>query len=303
MSSNAIQRSEVCAVVVTYFPDAGCAENLAALAPQVGKVLVVDNGSSEATLEPVEVAARRLGATVMRLGSNLGIATALNKGLEFAREQGFRWLATFDQDSQCTPGMVEEMARVLGSHPEPDSVAIISPGYVDRALGFTVHQGPSEATGEGWRTLRTTMTSGNLVNIGLATAVGGFDDSLFIDYVDHEFCLRLRSHGYRIVQAVHATLLHSVGTMERRRFLFRLVAPTHHSAVRRYYQSRNRYFLWRKYWRHEVRWVAEDIRRFVFEAMYVVLYEKQSRAKLSMVLRGLRDGLRNVRGAFDPVRR
>jgi rhamnosyltransferase len=295
-----MQRSEICAIVVTYFPAAGCADNLAALAPQVGKVLVVDNGSDAATLEPVEVAARRLGATVVRLGSNLGVAAALNVGLELAREQGFRWLATFDQDSQCTPGMIEEMARVLGCYPEPDRVAIISPSYVDRTLGFTVRQGRSEAAGEGWRILRTTMTSGNLVNVEIATAVGGFDDSLFIDYVDHEFCLRLRSHGYRVVQATCATLLHSLGAMERRRFIFRLVAPTHHSAVRRYYQSRNRYLLWRQYWRHEVKWVAQDIRRFVFEAMYMVLYEKQSRAKLSMVLRGLRDGLRNVRGAFDP---
>jgi rhamnosyltransferase len=300
MSSKAMQRSEICAVVVTYFPAAGCAENLAALAPQVGKVLVVDNGSDAATLAPVEVAVQRLGATVVRLGSNLGIATALNKGLEFAREQGFRWLATFDQDSQCTPGMIEEMGRVLESLPQPDRTAIISPSYVDRALGFTVRQGRSEAAGEGWQILRTTMTSGNLVNVEIATAVGGFDDSLFIDYVDHEFCLRLRSHGYRIVQSTRATLLHSLGTMERRRFLFRLVAPTHHSAVRRYYQSRNRYLLWRQYWRHEVQWVAADMRRFVFEAMYVVFYEKQSRAKLAMVLRGLRDGIKNVRGAFNP---
>ena len=302
MSSNAMQRSEICAVVVTYFPTAGCADNLAALAPQVGKVLVVDNGSDTATLESVEVAARRLGSTVVRLGSNQGVAAALNVGLELAREQGFRWLGTFDQDSQCTPGMIEEMARVLGSYREPDRVAIISPSYVDRTLGFTVRQGRSEASGEGWQILRTTMTSGNLVNVEIATAVGGFDASLFIDYVDHEFCLRLRSHGYRVVQATRATLLHSLGAMERRRFLFRLVAPTHHSAVRRYYQSRNRYLLWRQYWRHEVKWVAQDIRRFVFEAMYMVLYEKQSRAKLSMVLRGLRDGLRNVRGAFDPGR-
>jgi glycosyltransferase involved in cell wall biosynthesis len=93
--------------------ESGLCGNLAALAPQVGKLIIVDNGSSAESLEPVEAAAQRLGATVVHLGSTLGIATALNTGLRFAREQGFRWLATFDQDSQATTGMIEEMARAF----------------------------------------------------------------------------------------------------------------------------------------------------------------------------------------------
>ena len=296
MGVYAIQRSEICAVVVTYFPKAECADNFAALVPQVGKILVVDNGSSPETLGPMEAAAQRVGATVVRMGSNLGIATALNTGLEMARKEGFLWLATFDQDSQCTPGMIEEMGRVRESCPQPEQLAIISPSYVDRTQGFAVRQRRSEATGEGWRILPTTMTSGNLVNVEIATAVGGFDDSLFIDCVDHEFCLRLRGHGYRVVEATRATLLHSLGTMQRRRFLFRLIATTNHPAVRRYYQSRNRLLIWRQYWRHEPKWVAQDIRRFVFESMYILLYEKQVKSKLSMIARGLRDGIRDVRG-------
>jgi rhamnosyltransferase len=298
MSSNAIQRSEICAVVVTYFPKAVYAENFAALASQVGKILVVDNGSSAETLEPMEAAALRVGATVVRLGSNLGIATALNAGLRTAREQGFRWLATFDQDSRCTPRMIEEMARVFESYPQPHRLAIVSPSYVDRTHGFAVRQRHG-AAGVGWRILPTTMTSGNLVNVEIATAVGGFDDSLFIDYVDHEFCLRLRRHGYQVVEATRATLLHSVGAMERRWFLFRFVVPTHHPAVRRYYMSRNRLILWRQYWRQEPVWVIRDIRRFVSEAVYVMLYEKQVSAKFPMILRGLRDGIRGVRGPLQ----
>ena len=44
----AIERLEICAIVVTYFPKAGCADNLTALAPQVGHIVIVDNGSSAA---------------------------------------------------------------------------------------------------------------------------------------------------------------------------------------------------------------------------------------------------------------
>jgi len=262
--------------------------------------MIVDNGFSAESLEPVEAAAQRLGATIVFLGSNLGIATALNTGLRLAREQGFRWLATFDQDSQATPGMIEEMARAFASYPQLERVAIVTPCHVDRRLGFPVRDRGGEAKGEGWRIIPSTMTSGNLLNVAFATAVGGFDDSLFIDYVDHELCLRLRRQGYRILEATRATLLHSLGSMERRLFLFKRVTITNHSVVRRYYMSRNRLIVWRRYWKHEPVWVIRDIRRFLFETLYVVLYEKQVREKFQMILRGLRDGFRNVRGAFDP---
>jgi len=296
MSAPAIERSDICAIVVTYFPKASCADNLVALAPEVGRILIVDNGSGAAAFAPVQAAAERLGATIMRLGRNLGIAAALNVGLKFAREQGLQWIATFDQDSQVTPGMVGEMTRALTSYPQPERIAIVTPCHVDRHLGFTVRDRDNEAAGEGWRVIRSTMTSGNLLNVRIATAVGGFDDSLFIDYVDHDFCLRLRRHGYRILEATRATLLHSLGAMERRLFLFKRVTVTNHGVVRHYYRARNRLIVWRRYKRYEPFWVIRDMRRFLFETVYVVLYEREVGAKLPMILRGLRDGMRDVRG-------
>ena len=299
--SPAIERAAICAVVVTYFPKAGCAENLAALAPQVGRLVIFDNGSSAESLAPVEAAAQQLGATLTRFTSNLGIATALNAGLRFAREHGFLWLATFDQDSRCTPGMIEEMTRAFESFPQPQTVAIISACHVERRLGFAIRE-RGEAVGEGWRVIPSTMTSGNLLNVAIATAVGGFDDSLFIDYVDHELCLRLRSHGYRILEATRARLLHSLGSIERRLLLFIRVTVTNHPVVRHYYRTRNRLIVWRQYWKREPLWAIRDIRRFLLETVCVVLYEQQARAKVPMIVRGLRDGWRNIRGALDPGR-
>ena len=300
MSTTAIERSEICAIVVTYFPKAGCADNLAALAPQVGKLLIVDNGSSAESFAPVEAAARQLGAVVVRHGSNLGIATALNTGLTYAREHGFRWLATFDQDSSSTPGMIAEMARAFAACPQPERVAIVAPCHVERRLGLTVRDGATEASGDGWNLVLCAMTSGNLLNVAIASATGGFDDSLFIDYVDHELCLRLRRHGYWILEATRAKLLHSLGSMERRQFLFMRVSVLNHPVVRYYYRSRNRLIVWQRYWRQEPSWVIRDIRRFLFETLYVVLYEKHKGAKLPMILRGVRDGTRGVRGPLQP---
>jgi rhamnosyltransferase len=297
-----IARSDICAAVVTFFPQPESAENLLALAPQVGRVLIIDNGSPPQSLEPLERAARNLSVSVVRLGSNMGIATALNNGLRLAHSQGFRWLATFDQDSRATPSMLDDMARAWSEYPEHERVGLVAPLHRDRRVGITVSEGRREQAGPSWNVIRTTMTSGNLVNIAAAQAVGGFDDSLFIDYVDHEFCLRLRSRGYRILEATRATLDHALGNMELRSVGMARMGVTHHSALRRYYITRNRMLVWRRYWRPEPTWVLRDMRRFVSESAGIVLFEQEAGAKVRMTLKGIRDAFRNVRGAFDPAR-
>jgi rhamnosyltransferase len=300
MTTSTISPSDVCAVVVTYFPGDGCAGNLESLAPQVGKLLIVDNGSSAQSLEPIQAAALRLNAKIVRLGSNFGIAKALNVGLGVAREHGYPWLATFDQDSRATPMMIEEMFSALEHYPHPDQVAIITPCPVDRQLGVDLRYPGTEAFGADWRIIHCAGTSGNIVNVRVAFDAGGFDDSLFIDYVDFEFCLRLRRQGFRILEASRAKLMHSLGRMELRLFIFIYVPVTNHPPVRRYYMSRNRLILWRRYWKREARWVIRDIGWFLRETAYLLLYEEQVEMKIPMIVRGLCDGLRNVRGVYAP---
>jgi rhamnosyltransferase len=294
-----IARSDICAAVVTYFPPPESAENLVALAAQVGRLLIVDNSSSPETWQPVESAAHDVGATVLRLGSNFGIAKALNAGLKLAREQGFRWLATFDQDSHPSPAMLEEMGRALVDYPNRDRVGLIAPVHMDRHAGIVVSDRRREESGPTRHVIRTTMTSGNLVNLEAAADVGGFDDSLVIDYVDNEFCLRLRHRGYRILEASRAHLRHALGSMELRNLGTLRTGITHHAALRRYYITRNRLLVWRQYWRFEPAWVLRDMRRFLSESAGIVFFEQDTATKVRMTLRGIRDAMQNVRGEFD----
>lgn len=291
--------ADVCAVVVTYFPDADCAQNLRAIASQVAELLVVDNGSSRESLEEVEATVAQIGARLLRFGENRGIAAALNSGLAFARERGYRWLATFDQDSLATAGMIANMIASLGVYPHPELAAVITPIHVDRRLHVSYALGESLASGEGWRELRTAMTSGNLVNVTAAMSVGGFDATLFIDYVDHEFCMRLRRNGYHIIEASGAVLRHSLGEMEVRSLLWRRPRVTHHSPTRRYYITRNRLIVWRQNLTFDLRWTLRDMRSFLYELGYIVLWEQEAPKKMRAVARGVLDGIRNARGKFD----
>ena len=82
----------VCAVVVTFFPDAGFPERLEKIATQVSRVVVVDNGTSGRSSLNLDMALGiREGITCIRNRENIGVAAALNQGVRAALKGGERF--------------------------------------------------------------------------------------------------------------------------------------------------------------------------------------------------------------------
>lgn len=82
-------------------------------------VIVVDDGSTDATAEK----ARAAGARVIPLGANLGVGAALRRGFEVAREEGFDFLVHIDADGQLDPAQI------------PAVLAPVRSGEADVAIG------------------------------------------------------------------------------------------------------------------------------------------------------------------------
>lgn len=70
-------------------------------------VAVVDDGSTDLTARK----AAEAGAKVLSHGRNLGLGAAFRTALDYARENGYRWMVTLDADGQFTP---ESVPRVAG---------------------------------------------------------------------------------------------------------------------------------------------------------------------------------------------
>ena len=81
---------------------------------------------------------------------------------------------------------------------------------------------------------------------------------MFIDYVDHEFCLRCNLWGYKIIEASNAILRHSVGRLHKGRFMGREISFSDHSPLRKYYFVRNILFVYFNYYRQFTEWVTRD---------------------------------------------
>lgn len=234
-------KNSVCAVVVTYHPDAGVLHNLSALMPQVEHLVVVDNGSSAAELEPLRRQAGTPGFTLIENGENLGIAAALNIGARWGIEHGLQWVTLFDQDSRVTEGFVPAMIAGSEASKWGKWLGILVPTYTDSRLGTPL---PANRVKRG---LEAAMTSGSLLRTEIFTRCGFFVDELFIDGVDYEFSLRLRRRGFVIEECPAAVLLHSPGEPKRHKLLGFNYQTANYGPVRRYYQERNKIWIAKRY--------------------------------------------------------
>jgi glycosyltransferase involved in cell wall biosynthesis len=76
------------------------------------RVVVVDDGSRDATAE----AAERAGAEVLKHPLNLGQGAALQTGIEYALLRGAERIVTFDADGQHRPQDVAALLAALATH-------------------------------------------------------------------------------------------------------------------------------------------------------------------------------------------
>ncbi len=276
-------------MVVSYRPGPEFLDHLKVLARQVDQIVVVDNSSSpqfERQLSGLEI---ERGWKVICNRQNLGIAAALNLGVEYALQRGFAWIATFDQDSQIEPGYFSKMFDAYTEFGHPEKVALISPVYVDRNTGLKIRV-KRRRNGK----ILTNMTSGSLIPAGAFQKLGPFDENLFIDAVDKEFCLRAHKGGMSIVDS-GALLLHSLGKSTYHSiFCLRFVA-TNHTAARRYYIVRNGVRLLFRY-RYDPAWVLYESKNLLADAVQVAMVEHEKVKKFRAMASGLMDALRGRMG-------
>ncbi len=281
----------VLGVVVTYNPDPDLVEHLAAMRLQIPTMVVIDNGSANAA--EVERQAETAGCRYIGNSANLGVAAALSQGARLALAEGFEWLATFDQDSLIGPGAIAGLLSVHAGHPRLDRVAIVAMSHRDRATGRDYHH-PEDIieTAPLWRSLRATITSGSLIRTEVFAQIGVFDDTLFIDSVDHDFCQRCRSHGWLVIEGRKQLMEHSIGAVTEHDFFWTRVACTNHSPLRRYYITRNTLEIIRRYLMVDPRWTLCQLYYLLAGNVLILIFEDHPAAKASAMAWGALDFLR-----------
>jgi rhamnosyltransferase len=287
---------DVCAVAVTYRPSSEFPARVGQVLRQVGGLVIVDNGSDEHEVKMLrELAANSMIDLVLNL-DNLGIARALNIGIQRAVERGFKWVLLLDQDSCVDDDMVQVLFAVHNAFPERDRLAVIGSGFRD--VNKTPQQPDDEILGNAWEEAESVITSGSLIPLKVHAAVGDFRGEFFIDYVDAEYCFRARAMGYRVVKTKRAIMSHAIGAITWHRVLWIKKWTFNHSADRRYYMARNDTVMLREYGHYVFGlWALKGFGRCVRACKRILLYEQMKTPKIVAVAQGWWDG---VRGRLGP---
>jgi rhamnosyltransferase len=286
-----VTNQSVCAIIVTYHPTVEMLSNVPPVLNQVNALVVVDNGSTACELAPWQAASKIHGFELIQNAENRGIAEALNQGVHWAQRRGFPWVLLFDQDSKITDGYLEAMFTSWKTHSDPDRVASMHPLYKDTAMGV---EGVLRRAEDGGPIVA--MTSGALMPTWIFDKIGMFRADYFVDEVDTEYCFRIRAAGYLLAVSPASVLLHHIGHPRKSSFLGLRFTPTHHSALRRYYMSRNRLVVYKKYIWIFPRWVLQSMKDSMVETAKCFLGEENRGRKLRNFLLGTWDGLRGRMG-------
>lgn len=288
--------SKVAAIIVSYNPDKNLLDSVNLLISQVEKIIIVDNGSIEEKRKDIssikDIDNERI--EVIFNEENLGIATALNIGVREALKQGFNWILTMDQDSKASKDMVEKMFEVYNNIDEKERKSILSifPNFVDERIQ-SIEENSVMNT---YEYVDADITSGNLVKAEVFDKVGFFDDSLFIDLVDTDFCMRLNEKNIKMIKVRDAILYHSLGESQSVKSIFGKFNTSNHSALRRYYMTRNRFYIWERYKDLNSFTLNRDKKLFKKEFIKIILGEKDKVNKIKMVFKGYKDYKKGIRG-------
>lgn len=284
---------KVIVVLALYSPTVDVLETIHSAATQA-PVIAVDDGSGQefdGVLDRLEPELMQL----IRLDRNYGIAKALNSGVEAALASGADYVLTLDQDSKVSGSMVSVLVDDFARFGAETRVAAVGPGKIDGLRsdgtgGYVGVAGPQP-----WLvSVAEALQSGLLFPARVLRALGGFDESLVIDGVDTEYCLRARQRGYRVYVDTRVEMHHRLGAgTEAKTFQFGPWQPivTEHSARRRYYITRNRLRLLRRYLAREPRWATVYLRRLIVSSAFAVTIEADRAAKMRAILAGARDAI------------
>ncbi len=260
------------------------------LLTQFSSIILVDNTPKGAALTNLPSSVQ-----VLHNGSNLGIATALNKGIDLAIEKGHEWVATFDQDSEILPGYLESVVSISARRtPNP---VLVGCNFLHDGNTKAAHRAPHQAT-DAW-IRQTLITSGTFMPACFAREIGGFREDYFIDSVDHEFCLRAHCYGAEILMTVQPFMRHRMGSAGTS--LFGLTLSLQHKATRRYYIARNTILTIRQYGTVYPFWATRQILRLFGEGFAIAFIESDKASKIFAFTRGLWHGLIGRSGPLEKI--
>jgi len=215
-----IPKPKVSVVVTTYNSEAfiaPCLESLARLDDDPLEIIVVDNASTDATIERAQATGRY----------DVLIPNETNRGCGGGNNDGWRAasgdvVVFLNPDTTVDPGLVRALEDAFALHPRavvcgckilyPDGQTLWHAGGLVHPNGMPTHRGYGEADrGQYDELCRIDYVSGCALAFQRAflEAVGGFNEDYWPGYFEEtDLCFRARRMGYDVLYVPRAVVFH-----------------------------------------------------------------------------------------------
>ena len=293
-------------VVVTFNPDDNIIEMVNSIAKEYEKFVIVDNAST-VNINLIENLKDNYDVHLICNKANLGIATALNIGINELEIEGIKYAMLLDQDSIIKVESIKILYNTIKNNNtygvvgptiiSKTAIGGISGGFI-RAKGFSIFK--KNIAPHTTMNVLTNITSGSIINISLFNYVGKFWEGLFIEGVDDEYCLRMHNYGYGVIVVADATLLQTYGEEFTSLKKFGIVwNATFHKPYRSYYVFRNSTLIVKRYMFKQPKYVVFKILSMVKRLIAVYLIEDEVLKKYRYSLNGIFDGIMGREGEIN----
>lgn len=178
------------------------------------EILVVDNGSSDGSVE----AARSSGARVIALERNIGFSGAVNRGIQEARTE---WIAILNNDVEPAPDWLERLVKAIEQpgvwFAASKLLSAAQPGRLDGSYDLLSRGACAWRAGRGrrdgplWarsRRIRLAPFTAVLFRAELFGRLGLLDERFESYLEDVDFGMRCATHGYSGVYVPEAVATH-----------------------------------------------------------------------------------------------
>lgn len=188
------------AIVVLYNPYEKEYQNILSYGSLVDHLLILDNSENNHHEEVNRVTKQLdVSSEYIQFKKNIGLSKALNYGIKKIRHKKCDWVLIMDADSSLNSNIIDIYTEYINNN-SVNKVALLAPVHITDRKKVDFFNGSHE--------IEWSMTSGCLFNLEIFSDLGGFNESLFIDGLDIDYCYHAREKGYKIIQCGMAKLNH-----------------------------------------------------------------------------------------------
>lgn len=248
-----------------------CLESLRKQTKKVDEIIVVNNSSSDGTLEWLNT---QTDLTIITQ-DNSGSAGGQHTGMKAAYEKGFDWIWSMDDDIYAAKDCLENLFKFIDENKVLNSLPVTADKKLSyrifNAKNFRIYKDINEIKDfeffDGFTFFNATLFSRKIIK-----EVGFPNPTLFIRGDENDFYFRILKKNFEVIVVSQAVVIHKkVDLIEKKIFKYE------HSLelmdkVKRYYHTRNMIYNYKRHYFCEAKTI---FRILSFDFYMILIYQRK----------------------------